>query len=166
MEKRFTEQASENYELKQFESFQQMTADRQQRQLTISEANAQTARINSQTNTNRGGTEGERYQRSTGKGLSESQAPSRDNIESWGATSLNKTGRSVKTNPKDGKVHIIDKGKSIGVIPESYLNGNPNELARYISAKVFGVSNDYTNFNYKTSKGPLNKLAKFFKREK
>tara|TARA_R110001632_G_scaffold102050_2_gene210039 strand:- start:370 stop:1797 length:1428 start_codon:yes stop_codon:yes gene_type:complete len=166
MEKRFTEQASENYELKQFESFQQMTADRQQRQLTISEANAQTARINSQTNTNRGGTEGERYQRSTGKGLSESQAPSRDNIESWGATSLNKTGRSVRTNPKDGKVYIMDKGKPIGIIPESFLNGNPNELARYISAKVFGVSNDYTNFNYKTSKGPLNKLAKFFKREK
>jgi len=166
MEKRFTEQASENYELKQFESFKQLTADRQQRQLTIAEANAQTSRINSQTNINRGGTEGERYQRSTGRGLSESQAPSRDNIESWGATSLNKTGRSVKINPKDGKVHIIDKGKSIGVIPESYLNGDPNELARYISAKVFGVSNDYTNFNYETSKGPLNKLAKFFKRKK
>lgn len=166
MEKMYTQKANENYEVKQYESFQQLTAERQQRQLTISEANAQTARINSQTNTNRGGTEGERYQRSTGKGLSESQAPSRDNIESWGATSLNKTGRSVKTNPKDGKVHIIDKGKSIGVIPESYLDGNPNELARYISAKVFGVSNDYTNFNYKTSKGPLNKLAKFFKREK
>ena len=166
MEKKFTQIASENYVYKESENFNQLQADSRRKTQQIQAMNAETSRINAQTNVNRGGTEGERYQRSTGRGLSETQAPSRDNIETWGATSLNKTGRSVKTNPKDGKVHIIDKGKSVGIIPESYLNGDPNELAKFLSTKVFGISNDYTNFNYETSKGPFNKLAKFFKRKK
>ena len=166
MEKKFTQIASENYVYKESENFNQLQADSRRKTQQIQAINAETSRINAQTNVNRGGTEGERYQRSTGRSLSETQAPSRDNIESWGATSLNKTGRSVKTNPKDGKVHIIDKGKSIGIVPESYLNGDPNELAKFLSTKVFGISNDYTNFNYEISKGPLNKLAKFFKRKK
>ena len=166
MEKKFTQIASENYVYKESENFNQLQADSRRKTQQIQAMNAETSRINAQTNVNRGGTEGERYQRSTGRSLSETQAPSRDNIESWGATSLNKTGRSVKTNPKDGKVHIIDKGKSVGIIPESYLNGDPNELAKFLSTKVFGISNDYTNFNYEASKGPLNKLAKFFKRKK
>ena len=166
MEKKFTQIASENYVYKESENFNQLQADSRRKTQQIQAINAETSRINAQTNVNRGGTEGERYQRSTGRSLSETQAPSRDNIESWGATSLNKTGRSVKTNPKDGKVHIIDKGKSVGIIPESYLNGDPNELAKFLSTKVFGISNDYTKFNYETSKGPFNKLAKFFKRKK
>ena len=166
MEKKFTQIASENYVYKESENFNQLQADSRRKTQQIQAINAETSRINAQTNVNRGGTEGERYQRSTGRSLSETQAPSRDNIESWGATSLNKTGRSVKTNPKDGKVHIIDKGKSEGIIPESYLNGDPNELAKFLSTKVFGISNDYTKFNYETSKGPFNKLAKFFKRKK
>tara|TARA_B110000046_G_C12989332_1_gene397130 strand:- start:129 stop:1556 length:1428 start_codon:yes stop_codon:yes gene_type:complete len=166
MEKKFTQIASENYVYKESENFNQLQADSRRKTQQIQAMNAETSRMNAQTNINRGGTEGERYQRSTGRGLSETQAPSRDNIETWGATSLNKTGRSVKTNPKDGKVHIIDKGKSVGIVPESYLNGDPNELAKFLSTKVFGISNDYTNFNYEVSKGPLNKLAKFFKRKK
>jgi len=169
MEKKFTEQAGQNYELVQFENFNQLQADSRRKTQQIQAMNAETSRMNAETNINRGGTEGERYQIRTGKGLTKEPAPTIDNIENWGATNnVNKTNRSIRKGD-DGKVYIVEtnnKGErnAKGIISDELLNGDPNVLAQYISTNVYQVPSDYTDFNYNIS--PIRKLAKFFKRKK
>ena len=75
MEKLYTQKANENYEVKQYESFQQLTAERQQRQLTISEANAQTSRMNAINAQNQGRTQTERENIQTANYLAQSEPP-------------------------------------------------------------------------------------------
>jgi hypothetical protein len=165
MEKRFTEQASENYELKQFESFKQLTADRQQRQLTIAEANAQTSRINSQNTQNQFKTGVERDNYNNAQYLSKRPPPTRESLLDGSATDWN-TGKNGSVREKDGKLYFVNSsGKQGKLIPESVLN-DPNELAKAIAINIHGIPGYSTNFNYEVSKGPLNKLAKFFKRKK
>jgi len=154
---------------KQSENFNQLQADSRRKTQQIQAMNAETSRMNAETNINRGGTEGERYQIRTGKGLTKEPAPTIDNIENWGATNnVNKTNRSIRKGD-DGKVYIVEtnnKGErnAKGIISDELLNGDPNVLAQYISTNVYQVPSDYTDFNYNIS--PIRKLAKFFKRKK
>jgi hypothetical protein len=170
MEKRFTEQASENYELKQFESFQQLTADRQQRQLTIAEANAQTSRMNAINAQNQGRTETERENIQTANYLAQNEPPPTiENIKNWGQGSR-PTYKGRRIGEKDGKYFVVEgKGKNaaaiLAPIDQATLN-DPNALAQYLSVNLYNVPGYNTNFNYEISEGPLNKLAKFFKLKK
>lgn len=170
MEKLYTQKANENYEVKQYESFQQLTAERQQRQLTISEANAQTSRMNAINAQNQGRTQTERENIQTANYLAQNEPPPTiENIQNWGKGSR-PTYKGRRIGEKDGKYFVVEgTGKNataVGApIDQATLN-DPNALAQYLSVNLYGIPGYNTNFNYEISEGPLNKLAKFFKLKK
>lgn len=165
MEKKFTEIASENYVYKETENFNQLQADARRKTQQIQAMNAQTARINAANALNQGKTGPERISYKSAKYLSENAPmPTRENIKTWGSGLP--TGKNPKTvQEKDGEYYIVQDGLAIYKIPNSTLD-NPNELAKFLASQIYNIPAYDTNFNYEVSEGPLNKLAKFFKRKK
>ena len=165
MEKKFTEQAGQNYELVQFENFNQLQADSRRKTQQIQAMNAETSRINSENNKFKGNTQTERDNFNNAEYLSKRPAPTRESLLNGSATDWNQ-GKQGSVREKDGKLYFVNtSGKQGKLIPESVLN-DPNELAKAIAINVHGIPGYSTNFNYEVQSGPLNKLAKFFKRKK
>jgi len=163
MEKKFTEQAGQNYELVQFENFNQLQADRSRKTQQIQAMNAETNRINANNVKNQGNTEKERKNYRSAQYLSEqAPMPTRENIKTWG-TGLPMGKKSI--GEKNGKYYIVEGGEAKYEIPDSTLD-NPNELATLLSSQIYNIPAYSTKFNYEVKSGPLNKLAKFFKRKK
>ena len=163
MEKKFTQIASENYVYKESENFNQLQADSRRKTQQIQAMNAETSRINATNVKNQGNTEKERKNYRSAQYLSEqAPMPTRENIKTWG-TGLPMGKKSI--GEKNGKYYIVEGGEAKYEIPDSTLD-NPNELATLLSSQIYDIPAYSTKFNYEVKSGPLNKLAKFFKRKK
>jgi len=170
MEKKFTQIASENYVYKESENFNQLQADSRRKTQQIQAMNAETSRINATNVQNQGRTEGERENINIANYLAQNEPPPTvENIKNWGKNSRT-TYKGRRIGEKDGKYFIVEgSGKNASAvsapIDQATLN-DPNALARYLSVNLYNVPGYNTNFNYEVKSGPLNKLAKFFKRKK
>ena len=171
MEKKFTEQAGQNYELVQFENFNQLQADRSRKTQQIQAMNAETNRINALSAQTQGRTKPERAIIANIKSVEQKSAPRTTGNLEEDIRSINENflldvpGMRIDAD-EDGIFLVNPKGDGIPISESVWKD--PNLLASWLAANAMGIpSGRAPVFNFETAPigggaSPMQKIANFF----
>lgn len=174
MEKKFTEIASENYVYKEFENFNQLTADARRKTQQIQQMNAETSRINATNAGNQGRTGPERKSIAAIKAVKNKPAPRTTGNLEKDIQSINEgfllDVPGMRVQEEDGKIFLVAPNGDGTPISESVWK-DPNLLASWLAANAMKLPAGSISFDFEKAPigggvSPMQKISNFFTRKK